>query len=379
MWDAAPQAAAARGRPLRLPRLGAAARQIGNHLLGRAAVCDVESPGKALIWRWHAAAPAQTPALTLCCAAGDLRCALAFDADDGPGLDDGIDLEAFDGAALQAAAAIRYAAVLAHLERIGGRRFDDVRMHRGSHRLDAEALTIGFALADLTQVTQATQAAQAAQSPRALTGTLQVLPSQAAFWSRVQGRAAAMPLAVANLPVAGNIWLAQSLAAPAASLRRLRVGGALLLGPAQHEGLACRVQWPGAHTAWSALHSGQRLQLRAPLDTAHQPPAVTPRSAPMDAQPDHVNHEPSDASPAFDAMPIALDFHLGQVSMPLSALSAALAPGYVIELGRPLDSSAVSVRANGQLLAHGELIQVGDQLAVRISRIASDANSDGSV
>jgi type III secretion system YscQ/HrcQ family protein len=368
MRDAAPQAAAAQGRPLRLPRFDAAALQIGNHLLGRAAVCDFEWPAQALLWRWHAAAPTHEPALTLLCAAGDdVRCALAFDADDGPGLDDGIDLEAFNGAALQAAAAVRYAAVLAHLERIGGRCFDDVQVHRGAHGQGAEALSIGFTLAD------------SARSPRVLAGTLHVLPSQAAFWSRVQGHAAALPPAAAGLPVAAQIWLAQRLAVPVASLRRLRVGGALLLGAAQHEGLACRLRWPGEHAAWSALHSGQQLHLRAPLTTPDESPAVTPRSATMDAQPDRTNHAPDDASPAFDTMPIVLDFHLGQVSMPLSALSAALAPGYVIELGRPLDTHAVSVRANGQLLAHGELIQVGDQLAVRISRIASDADSDGPV
>jgi type III secretion system YscQ/HrcQ family protein len=368
MWDAAPQAAAVQGRPLRLPRVEAAAQQIGNHLFGRAAVCDVECAGQALIWRWHAAAPVHEPALTLLCAAGnDLRCALAFDADDGPGLDDGIDLEAFDGVALQAAAAVRYAAVLAHLERIGGRRFDDVQMHRGAHGVGAEALVIGFTLTE------------AAPSPRALTGTLHVLPSQAAFWCHVQGRAAALSPTATGLPVAAQIWLAQRLTVTAASLRRLRVGGALLLGTAQPEGLLCRLQWPGAHAAWAALYSGQQLQLRAPLATPDEPPAATPRSATMDAQPDRTNHEEGDASHAIDAMPIVLDFHLGQVQMPLSALSAALAPGYVIELGRPLDGNAVSVRANGQLLAHGELIQVGDQLAVRISRIASDAHSDGPV
>jgi type III secretion system YscQ/HrcQ family protein len=368
--DAAPQAAAAQGRPLRLPRLDAAVQQIGNHLLGRAAVCDFEWPGQALLWRWHAAAPAHAPALTLICAAADVRCALTIDADDGPGLDDGIDLEAFDGAALQTAAAVRYAAVLAHLERIGGRRFDDVQAHRGVRTLDAQALPIGFTLAHATQ---------AAQSPRALTGTLHVLPSQAAFWSRLQGRATPLLPSAASLPVVAQIWLAQRLAVSAVALRRLRVGGALLLGAAQHEGLACRLQWPGPHTTWSALHSGQRLQLRAPITTPDDIPAATPRSATMDAQPDRTNPEQADGSPALDTMPIVLDFHLGQISMPLSALSAALAPGYVIELGRPLDTNAVSVRANGQLLAHGELIQVGEQLAVRISRIASDANSDGSV
>jgi flagellar motor switch/type III secretory pathway protein FliN len=366
-----PETVAAASRPLRLPRIDEAAQGFGNQLFGRAAlsefVSDFELPGPSLLWRWHAASPTHAPELTLVCAADDVRCALSFDADDGPGLDDSVDLEAFDGMALQAATVLRYAAVLAHLGRISGRVFDDVEVHRGACRLDRDVLTIGFTLADTKQ------------APRALTGTLQVLPSQTAFWSRLQGRAAPLPDAAARMPVAAQVWLAQRLSVPAAALRRLRVGGALLLGPAQAEGVMCRLQWPGAHAAWQAVHSGRRLQLRAPIATPNEPPAVIARSATMDSQSDRPNHAEGDASPVIDTMPIVLDFHLGQACLPLSELSAALAPGYVIELGRPLDTNAVSVRANGQLLAHGELIQVGDQLAVRISRIASDTNSDGSV
>jgi type III secretion system YscQ/HrcQ family protein len=359
-----PDTVAAASRPLRLPRIDEVAQGFGNHVLGRAAVSDFEFPGASLLWRWHGASLTHAAQLTLVCAAGDVRCALSFDADDGPGLDDGVSLQAFDGMALQAAAALRYAAVLAHLGRISGRVFDDVEVHRGACHLNRDVLTIGFTLADTSQ------------APRALTGTLQVLPSQAAFWRRLQGRAAALPAAAARMPVAAQVWLVQRLSVPAALLRRLRVGGALLLGPTQAEGVMCRVQWPDAPAAWQALLRAERLHMRSPMPTPQPIPAATSRSATMDSQPAPTE---GNASPVIDTMPIVLDFHLGQACLPLSELSAALTPGYVIELGRPLDSNAVSVRANGLLLAHGELIQVGDQLAVRISRIASDANSDGSV
>jgi type III secretion protein Q len=85
---------------------------------------------------------------------------------------------------------------------------------------------------------------------------------------------------------------------------------------------------------------------------------------------------PADSASALNTMPVTLEFHIGQISLPLAELPAALAAGYVIGLNRPLDGDAVTVRANGHTLAYGELVQVGDHLAVRIARIAQD---DGSV
>lgn len=348
---------------LRLPQIEPPVQQITDHLFGRAAVSELALPGQSLTWRWHPASLPDAPALTLLCAAGDVRCALSFDADDGPGLDEGIDLEAFAGPALLAAAAVRYAAVLAHLSGIGGRRFECIDLRRGACSLGEQALALGFVLRSAAQ---------------ALNGVLQVLPSQAAFWRALRGRAAALPAPVAGLPVAVQVGLAQRLAVRAAALRRLRVGGAVLLGSAHADGLWCRLQWAGGLPAWSAVLNGTAVQLRSALPTSTELFVATNRSSTMDAMPAGSDEEGASVSAAIETMPIVLDFHLGQVSMPLSELPAALAPGYVIELGRPLDTHAVSVRANGRLLAHGELIQVGGQLAVRISRIAGDANGDGS-
>jgi flagellar motor switch/type III secretory pathway protein FliN len=366
---------------LRLSQIEPPVLRITNHLLGHAAVSQLALPGQALTWRWRPAPPEHAPALTLSCAAADVRCALSFDADEGPGLDGRIDLEAFTGPALLAAAAVRYAAVLAHLARLSGRCFECTALRRGAGSADAhvlpQALVLGFVLSDEAD------AAGAAQAPRALTGTLQVLPSHAAFWRALHGGAAPLPAAVAQMPVAAQLRLAQRLTLRAEALRRLRVGGALLLGSTQAEGLGCRLQWPGRMPAWSAVLNGSTLRLHAPVTTTTDLVfAATTRSSMMDSMPAGTDGEAADASAAIDTMPIVLHFHVGEVSMPLSALPAVLTPGYVIELGRPLDTGAVSVRANGRLLADGELIQVGGQLAVRISRLvgsAGSANSDGSV
>ena len=89
-------------------------------------------------------------------------------------------------------------------------------------------------------------------------------------------------------------------------------------------------------------------------------------------------HEPPDnpsqeftSQVLFDQLPVALDFHLGQISVSLSDLQAELAEGSVFEINQPLGAETVSVRAGGLELARGELVQVGDMVAVRITRLAS--------
>jgi type III secretion protein Q len=68
-----------------------------------------------------------------------------------------------------------------------------------------------------------------------------------------------------------------------------------------------------------------------------------------------------------DALPVRLQFDLGQRTMPLAEVSE-LQVGQVLELSRPL-SQAVSIRANGVLIGTGELMEIGGRIAVGITAL----------
>jgi type III secretion protein Q len=78
------------------------------------------------------------------------------------------------------------------------------------------------------------------------------------------------------------------------------------------------------------------------------------------------------AAPGLEELPVALDFELGSVTLALGQL-AALKPGYVFNLPGRLDSARVLIRANGVKIGHGELVAVGDGLAVQLLAIDAEA------
>lgn len=74
-----------------------------------------------------------------------------------------------------------------------------------------------------------------------------------------------------------------------------------------------------------------------------------------------------DEALALDALPVRLQFDLGQRTMPLAQLGE-LQVGQVLDLGRPL-SQAVNIRANGALIGTGELMEIGGRIAVGITAL----------
>lgn len=70
---------------------------------------------------------------------------------------------------------------------------------------------------------------------------------------------------------------------------------------------------------------------------------------------------------ALDALPVRLQFDLGQRYMPLAEVGA-LQVGQVLDLGRPL-SQSVNIRANGALIGTGELMEIGGRIAVGITSL----------
>lgn len=72
-----------------------------------------------------------------------------------------------------------------------------------------------------------------------------------------------------------------------------------------------------------------------------------------------------------DAIDLKLEAYLGDSRLTLAALQG-LKGGSLVTLNAPLNA-LVELRLNGVCVAEGELVAVGDQFGVRISRISADA------
>lgn len=72
-----------------------------------------------------------------------------------------------------------------------------------------------------------------------------------------------------------------------------------------------------------------------------------------------------------DAIDLRLEAYLGDVRLTLASLKA-LRGGSVLALEAPLNA-LVELRLNGVCVAEGELVAVGDNFGVRISKVAADA------
>lgn len=71
-----------------------------------------------------------------------------------------------------------------------------------------------------------------------------------------------------------------------------------------------------------------------------------------------------------NAVELKLTFELGETTIRLGDLRS-LQAGYTFELNART-SSAIDIKAYGQVIGHGELVEVGDRIGVRFMEIAND-------
>jgi type III secretion protein Q len=64
---------------------------------------------------------------------------------------------------------------------------------------------------------------------------------------------------------------------------------------------------------------------------------------------------------------VKLLFELGRMELSLAEIRQ-LAPGALVPLQRPLEDS-VDILANGRRIGRGNLVQIGDSLGIRITRL----------
>lgn len=95
---------------------------------------------------------------------------------------------------------------------------------------------------------------------------------------------------------------------------------------------------------------------------------------------DESRNQPGPATPAdarsngtakiTDAINVPVSMEVGAVVLTVDEITK-LAPGMVVPVARELDRNAVTVKASGQVIATGELVQLGKQLGVRVTTIAN--------
>jgi type III secretion protein Q len=73
----------------------------------------------------------------------------------------------------------------------------------------------------------------------------------------------------------------------------------------------------------------------------------------------------------FDDIPVKLLFELGRIELSLAEIRQ-LAPGAILPVSRPLEDS-VDILANGRRIGRGSLVQIGDSLGIRITRLFDNA------
>ena len=73
----------------------------------------------------------------------------------------------------------------------------------------------------------------------------------------------------------------------------------------------------------------------------------------------------------FDDIPVKLLFELGRIELSLAEIRR-LAPGAIVPVSRPLEDS-VDILANGRRIGRGSLVQIGDSLGIRITRLFDNA------
>jgi type III secretion protein Q len=141
----------------------------------------------------------------------------------------------------------------------------------------------------------------------------------------------------------------------AAQLRNLAIGDALI---AQEVWIDAGKQLRMRAGAWAfrARLDGSRLVITEPFESMGDK-----------MEDDFDNHELDERPIAVGDVPVRLLVDVGERMMTLEEV-CGLQVGQVVELVRPL-SRAVNIRANGALIGTGELVDLGDRLAVSITSL----------
>jgi type III secretion protein Q len=185
--------------------------------------------------------------------------------------------------------------------------------------------------------------------------------------ARLLGRRVPLTRALSEIPVPGSARVGQTLLT-ARSLDSLRAGDVLLhvLSPALSGWFDSPARPIGLYALWGVSGTRQ-FGARATLDgirlVLDSDPHMTQDALRPDALPS------DDGTAPIDSLQLPVSIELETITLPLVQLSA-LRAGYVLELPASVRDARVRLMSYGQQIGSGELVTVGEQLGVRIIRMA---------
>lgn len=163
-----------------------------------------------------------------------------------------------------------------------------------------------------------------------------------------------------DIPLAVSFRLG-SATLPVSRARTLRTGDGIVVGHADKSGSACAVVI-GERLAQRAEILPEGFRLAGPLLPIDQ---TAFRSLSHETTMSEPETPPSEDN--LRDMPVRIVFELGRIELPLGEIET-IAEGHVFEIGRRTDE-AVDIVIGGRTIGRGDIVMVGDALAVRIIRL----------
>jgi type III secretion system YscQ/HrcQ family protein len=334
-----------------------------NHLLGPAQVSVLSVTDKQFTWNWQGRdeLPSDRSAGTRIKLGAD-GAYLAFWSSwaRSSELVADIDADSFHGAARLLAMARRYSLLIDHLGSIAGCSWlpQEIGDDDSSGASAGECSCAGFSVLD-------------DQNELAFEGWIRFDRSAAFILNRVQGHRGLRASAIAQIPSRFRIFMS-SPALTSEQLRSMVLHSAVVLGSYQHGKVPVRlVSACGGYEICASLE-GDQVTVESSFTRVAGATFDNTRGSTMQT-PQEICHDATTTNQALNVgeLPVELSFEIGSLSVALGELESSLKSGYTFNLNRKLRHDSVVVRANGAVIANGELLKIGDMLAVRITKVES--------
>lgn len=107
-----------------------------------------------------------------------------------------------------------------------------------------------------------------------------------------------------------------------------------------------------------------------PTETLAENPNENPADAAVESAAEDVSAAAKDEAPIPPVLQASISFTLGSALVPLSEIETWQV-GAAVPLPEDIsaDNTTVTLRANGQVIAEGDLVRIDDRLAARLTRI----------